>query len=63
MKFLSVFKYVYIIFAVFATYDAVTTWNNDRSGAYLSLFLAVFAVFIFFFRRKYQKRFKDRGKL
>jgi uncharacterized membrane protein len=63
MKFLSVFKYFYIIFAIFFAYDVATKWNNDRNGAYLSLFFVVFAVFIFFFRSKYQKRFKDRGKL
>lgn len=63
MKFLSIFKYFYIIFAIIFAYDAATKWTNDRNGAYLSLFFVVFAIFIFFFRNKYQKRFKDRGKL
>jgi hypothetical protein len=38
-------------------------WSGDRNGAYLSLFFAVLAVFMFFFRKKFRKRFEDRGKL
>lgn len=63
MKFLSFFKYFYLIFAAFFSYEAYSQWNSNRSGAYLSLFFVAFAIFIFFFRSKYQKRFKDRGNL
>ena len=63
MKLISYFKYFYIIFAVLFAYDAVSKWSANRNGAYMSLFFVAFAIFIFFFRNKYQKRFKDRGKL
>ncbi|MGB0186040.1 MAG: hypothetical protein ACPF88_03780 [Flavobacteriaceae bacterium] len=63
MKILSFFKYFYLIFAALFAYDAFSKWNTNRNAAYLSLFFVAFAIFIYFFRNKYHKRFKDRGKL
>lgn len=63
MRFFRYFKYLYLIFVCLFVSDVIISWSNDRNRAYLSLFFAIFAVFIFFFRSKYQKRFEDRGKL
>jgi uncharacterized membrane protein len=63
MKLLQLLQYAYLIFAVLFLYDAISKWNTDRNGAYLSLFFVAIAVFMFFFRKKFRKRFQDRGKL
>ena len=62
MKFLNYFKYFYLFFAVLFAYDAIGNWGTNRKGAYVSLFFVAFAIFIFFFRKKFQKRFMDREK-
>ena len=63
MKILSLLQYLYLGFAALFLVDMSTKWNSDRNAAYLSLFFAVLAVFMFFFRKKFKKRFEDRGKL
>ncbi len=63
MKLLQFLQYAYLIFAVLFLYDAISKWNTDRNGAYISLFFVAIAVFMFFFRKKFRKRFQDRGKL
>ncbi|MDC1470098.1 hypothetical protein N8341_02695 [Flavobacteriaceae bacterium] len=63
MKILSLLQYLYLVFAVLFLVDMSSKWNSDRNAAYLSLFFAVLAVFMFFFRKKFRKRFEDRGKL
>ena len=60
MKFLKIFQYAYIAFAILFIYEAIDIWSTDRNRAYLYLFLSVFAIFIFFFRKKYRKKFDDR---
>ena len=63
MKILSLLQYLYLVFAALFVLDMSSKWDSDRNAAYLSLFFAVLAVFMFFFRKKFRKRFEDRGKL
>ena len=63
MKILSFLRYLYLGFAALFLFDMSNKWSNDRNSAYLSLFFSVLAVFMFFFRKKFRKRFEDRGKL
>ncbi|MBT8265950.1 MAG: hypothetical protein KJO41_02055 [Bacteroidia bacterium] len=63
MKLLKVLQYAYLFFLVLFIYDAFTSWNTDRNRAYMSLFFAALALFMFFFRKKFRKRFEDRDKL
>jgi len=63
MKLLQFLQYAYLIFAALFFYDTISKWNTDRNGAYISLIFAALALFMFFFRKKFRKRFKDRGKL
>ena len=60
MKYLSVFQYVYLVFAILFLYDGISKWGNGTNGAYISLGLAALAVFMFFFRRKFSKKFQNR---
>jgi len=62
MAFLKLFQYAYLVIAVLFLYEAVNEWNTDRNRSYMSIFFVVLAVFLFFFRRKFRKRFEDRSK-
>ena len=61
MKLLQFLQYAYLVFAVLFVYDAISNWNVK--SPYISLGFAALAVFMFFFRKKFRKRFQDRGKL
>ena len=60
MKFLNIFKFAYLIFAIIFFYDFLLTYQADLIKSLTSLFLALLAIFIFFFRKKFQKRFNNR---
>ncbi|MCB4808959.1 hypothetical protein LG651_11920 [Tamlana sp. 62-3] len=61
MKFYKIFQYAYLIFAFMFVYDAFTKWGVNATGAYISLAFAALAVFMFFFRRKFSKKFDNRN--
>jgi hypothetical protein len=63
MKVLKFLQYAYLFFVVLFLYDAISNWNTDRNRSYISLLFAALALFMYFFRKKYRKRFEDRGKL
>ena len=63
MKLLKFLQYAYLFFLVLFLYDAISNWNTDRGRSYMSLLFAALALFMYFFRKKYRKRFEDRGKL
>lgn len=60
MKLLEFFQYIYLFFAVFFIYQAITTWGEGNQP-YISLALAALSIFMFFFRRKFRKKFDDRN--
>lgn len=55
----KLFQYAYLFFAALFLYDAISNWNAEGYRAYASLGLTVLAVFMFFFRRKFNKRFEE----
>ncbi|MDA0177562.1 MULTISPECIES: hypothetical protein [Mesoflavibacter] len=55
MKLFKIFQFAYLVFALLFLYDAITNWGESR--AYASLLLGVLAVFMFFFRRKFNNKF------
>ncbi|MBT8288432.1 MAG: hypothetical protein HKN00_04910 [Flavobacteriaceae bacterium] len=63
MKLLKFLQYAYLVFFALFFYDTISNWNVDRGRAYMSLFFAVLAMFMYFFRKKFRKRFEERGKL
>lgn len=58
MKILGLFQYAYLIFAVLFAYDAITAPERRV----MSGLLAGLAVFMFFFRKRFRKKFQDRNK-
>ncbi|MBT8259118.1 MAG: hypothetical protein KJO49_11640 [Bacteroidia bacterium] len=63
MKILKFLQYAYLVFFAIFLYDGISKWSIDRQGAYVSLFFAALALFLYFFRKKFRKRFEERGKL
>lgn len=62
MKLLKIFQIAYIVFAVLFLYDGIQNWGPNRNRAYMSFLLAALAVFMFFFRGRYRKKFEDRNR-
>jgi uncharacterized membrane protein len=62
LRALKFFQYAYIIFAAMFAWDAISNWSVDRSRSYISLLFAALAVFMFFFRKRFRKKFEDRQK-
>lgn len=58
MKVLGIFQYAYLIFAVLFLYDAIT--SPER--VVMSSLLAALAIFMFFFRKRFRKKFEDQNK-
>ena len=56
------FQYAYLIFAVLFIYDGISKWNDGTNGSYISLGLAALAIFMFFFRQKFKKKFENKDK-
>ena len=62
MNYLKYTQYVYLVAAGFFTYDAISKINSGTDMPYLSFILAATALFMFFFRRKFAKKFENQDK-
>ncbi len=62
MRYTKFFLYAYLIFGALFLYDAITKYVNTKEIAYASLLLGATAIFMFFFKRKFYKKFEKRNK-
>ena len=62
MTYMKYTQYAYLIAAAFLFYDAISKVNAGNDMPYLSLILGIGAVAMFFFRRKFAKKFEDQNK-
>ena len=51
--------YIYIVLAILFFYDGIVRILNNEPHPWLSFLICAGAVLMFFFRRKYSKRFDD----
>ena len=61
-KIYQLFEYAYIVMAAFSIYLVTTYWADNRAKAYMFIFFAILAVFMFFFKRKFRKMIEQRNK-
>ena len=61
-KYFKFFEIAYLVIAIVFAVETVLRWNSDRPKAYIFLFFSVLAVFMYFFRKKYRKRFENQDK-
>jgi hypothetical protein len=59
-KIYQLFEYAYIAMAIFSIYLVITNWETDRGQAYLFSFFGVLAIFMYFFKRRFRKKFEKR---
>ena len=62
MNYLKYTQYVYLVAGIFFTYDGFSKLNSGTDMPYLSFILAATAIFMFFFRRKFAKKFDNQDK-
>ena len=62
MAYLKYRIYFYLIFAILFIYDGVEKFDDPKANPYLSFAIAGVAIFMFFFRMKFDKKFEDRNK-
>ena len=62
MKFSKFFEWAYLVVGVFFIVEAIREWNTEGGRSYLVLFLAVVAIFMFFFRRHFRHKYGNRKK-
>jgi hypothetical protein len=63
MKLLGFFKYAFLGFFVLFFIEFLLNFKSDFNKSIIFLFFSILALLVYWFRNKYQKRFKDRGKL
>lgn len=62
MKIQKFIQYAYLFVAIFFFYETYRNWDLNRNRAYMLLFFAVLAIFMYFFKKNFMKRYEDRNK-
>ena len=61
-KYFKFFEFAYLIIAIIFFVETFLTWKSDPNKAYIFLAFAVMAVFMYFFRKKYRKKFENQER-
>lgn len=61
-KFFKYFEYAYIVFAVVFIATGIYEFSETPSRSYMLFAMGVVAIFMFFFKRRFRRRFEDRNK-
>ena len=61
-KYFKFFEFAYLVIAIIFFVETFLTWNSDPNKAYIFLAFAVMAVFMYFFRKKYRKKFENQER-
>jgi positive regulator of sigma E activity len=61
-KYFKFFEIAYLVIAIIFIVETFLRWNSDRNKAYIFLAFSIMAVFMYFFRKKYRKRFENQEK-
>lgn len=59
MNYLKYTQYVYLFFAVFFIYQAISKMIAGEETPWLTFIIVGVAIFMFFFRRKFAKKFDN----
>ena len=62
MNYMKYTQYAYLIAGVILLIDGLMKLNAADKNAYLIMAMGVVAIGLFFFRRKFAKKFEDRDK-
>ena len=62
MNYLKYTPYAYLLAAAFFIFDAISKLNDGNNAYWLSFLFAALAIFVFFVRKRYAKRFEERSE-
>jgi len=58
IKFWKFFEYAYLVVSIIFIVEGILKWSSNRQNAYILFGFAILAVFMFFFRKHYRKKFE-----
>lgn len=58
----KIFQFGYLIIAIVFIVEAVLGWSEDRMRSYMYLAFAVVAVFMFFFKKRFREKIRNKDK-
>ncbi len=58
-KYFKFFEYAYLVIAIVFIVETILKWNSERQKAYIFLAFSALAIFMYFFRKKYRKKFEN----
>ena len=61
-KYFKYIEYAYLIFAALFLFKAYRIWSVEPSKAYVFLFFVVIAVGMYFFKRRFRKKYEHRNQ-
>ncbi|TKS57700.1 hypothetical protein FCN74_03070 [Mesohalobacter halotolerans] len=61
VKFFKYFQYAYLVFAILFLVEAFLVWQESYQRGLLFIFLAIVAIFMFFFKRHFKNKYKDKS--
>ncbi|AXT62600.1 hypothetical protein D1816_20305 [Aquimarina sp. AD10] len=62
MKVFKFFEYAYLAIMCFFLYQAYADWGSGEGRSYMYIVFACIAVFMFFFKRNFRKKFDANNK-
>ena len=61
-KFFRYFEYAYIVFAVIFFITGIMEYSVTPNRSYMLFAMGIVAVLMFFFKRRFRRRFEERNK-
>ncbi len=58
-KYYKFFEYAYLVIAIVFLIETVLNWNTEPQKAYIYLAFSAVAVFMYFLRKKFRKKFEN----
>lgn len=57
----KIFEFGYLLIAIVFLVEAYLNWNEEGNNAYMMLFFAVLAIFMYFFRKHFRKKMENKN--
>ncbi|MCK5638541.1 MAG: hypothetical protein KAH67_07500 [Flavobacteriaceae bacterium] len=61
-KYYKFFEIAYLLIAIVFLVETILNWNTERQKAYIFLAFSALAVFMYFFRKKFRKKFEENDR-
>lgn len=62
VKYFKFFEIAYLVIAIVFVVETVLNWSINRQKAYIYLAFSGLAIFMYFFRRKYRKKYENQER-